>query len=104
MADQLLEKVRDIVEGPIDFEGQKTAERLATELLIFAGGIAFLTGYFLQHIKLALQIGLAGAVITALIVVPPWPFFNKHPILWLPVARSEIGSHGITVERSEASS
>jgi len=98
MADQLLEKARDVVEGPIDFEGQKTAEYLATALLIVVGGIAFLTGYFLQDIKLALQLGLGGSVVAALVVVPPWPFFNKHPVQWLPVAGSKIRSQGIVVD------
>jgi signal peptidase complex subunit 1 len=37
MADQLLEKVRDIAEGQIDFEGQKLAEFLSTLLLAMVG-------------------------------------------------------------------
>jgi len=98
MADQLLEKVRDVVDGQIDFEGQRFAENLATALMSIVGGIAFIVGYFLQDIKLALQIGLAGAVLTALVVVPPWPFFNKNPVKWIPVGGSEIGSQGIVVD------
>jgi signal peptidase complex subunit 1 len=42
-------------------------------------------GYFLQDIKLALYIGLGGTALTFLLVIPPWPFFNKHPVKWLPV-------------------
>ena len=37
MADQLLEQVRDIAEGQIDFEGQRLAEMGATALLTTAG-------------------------------------------------------------------
>ena len=37
MADQLLEKVRDVAEGQIDFEGQKLAELLSTVLLAVVG-------------------------------------------------------------------
>ncbi|KAI1213282.1 SPC12-domain-containing protein [Annulohypoxylon truncatum] len=85
MADQLLEKVRDAVDGQIDFEGQKLAEILATAVLVIVGGISFLVGFFLQDITLALKIGLAGTALTFLIVVPPWPFFNRHPVKWLPV-------------------
>lgn len=66
-------------------------------MLIVQQGAAFLTGYFLQDIKLALQLALAGTVLTALVVVPPWPFFNQYPVRWLPVAGSEIASQGITV-------
>ncbi|KAI1454943.1 SPC12-domain-containing protein [Annulohypoxylon moriforme] len=85
MADQLLEQVRDAVDGQIDFEGQKLAEILATVALVIAGGVSFLVGFFLQDIALALKIGLAGTALTFLIVVPPWPFFNRHPVKWLPV-------------------
>jgi len=98
MADQSLDQVRIIVEGQIDFEGQKTAEYLATGLLAILGGLAFIVGYILQDIKLALQLGLGGAVVTAFAVVPPWPFFNKNPVRWLPVAGSELRSQGVLVD------
>ena len=60
--------------------------------------IAFFVGYVLQDITLALYIGLGGTALTFLLIVPPWPFFNKHPVQWVPVAGSEIASHGITVD------
>lgn len=37
MADQLLEKVRDVAEGQIDFEGQRFTEFLSTALLSIFG-------------------------------------------------------------------
>jgi len=98
MADQLLEQVRDLVEGQIDFEGQKFAESLSVGLLSALGGIVFLIGFFLQDIKLCLQLGLGGAALTALVIVPPWPFYNKNPVRWLPPAGSELKSYGITVD------
>ena len=42
-------------------------------------------GYFTQDITLALKVGLAGTAVTFVAIVPPWPFFNKHPVKWLPV-------------------
>jgi len=98
MADQILEQIRDATEGQIDFEGQRFAEFLATGLLAIVGGIAFIVGYFLQDIKRALLIGLGGAVLTFLLVVPPWPFFNRHPVEWLPVGGRETSSQGIVVD------
>ncbi|PMD28343.1 microsomal signal peptidase 12kDa subunit [Hyaloscypha hepaticicola] len=98
MADQLLDQVRELAEGQIDFEGQKLAELLATALLAAVGAISFLVGFFLQDIKLALYIGLGGTALTFLLVVPPWPFFNRHPVKWLPVARNETNSQGIVVD------
>lgn len=47
--------------------------------------ISFLVGYFLQDITLALKVGLAGTALTFLAIVPPWPFFNKNPVKWLPI-------------------
>lgn len=47
--------------------------------------IAFLAGYILQDIKLAVWLGLGGTALTFVAVVPPWPFFNQHPVKWLPV-------------------
>ncbi|ETS75664.1 hypothetical protein PFICI_12608 [Pestalotiopsis fici W106-1] len=85
MAEELLDQVRDVVDGQIDFEGQKLAELLATVLLSAVGAISFIVGFITQNITLALKIGLAGTALTFLVVVPPWPFFNKHPVKWLPV-------------------
>ncbi|KAK5664145.1 hypothetical protein OQA88_360 [Cercophora sp. LCS_1] len=85
MAEQILDQVRDVFEGQIDFEGQKLAELLANLALSVVGVVAFLVGYFLQDIKLAVWIGLGGTALTFVAVVPPWPFFNKNPVKWLPV-------------------
>ncbi|KAI0911951.1 microsomal signal peptidase 12 kDa subunit-domain-containing protein [Ustulina deusta] len=92
MADQLLEQVRDVVDGQIDFQGQKLAEILATVLLSIVGAFSFLIGFFLQDIALALKIGLGGTALTFLVIVPPWSFFNKHPVKWLPVGGSSVPS------------
>lgn len=83
--DQMLDQVRDVVDGQIDFEGQKLAELLATIALIIVGAISFLVGFLLQDIALALKIGLAGTGLAFLLVVPPWPFFNRNPVKWLPI-------------------
>jgi signal peptidase complex subunit 1 len=37
MAEQLLEQVRDVVDGQIDFEGQKLAELIANVALSVSG-------------------------------------------------------------------
>lgn len=85
MADQLLEQARDIFEGQIDFHGQKLADNLATILLSIVGALSFIIGYLLQDIKLAVYIALGGTAVTFGIVLPPWPFFNRNPVKWLPL-------------------
>ncbi|KAK1968104.1 microsomal signal peptidase 12 kDa subunit [Colletotrichum eremochloae] len=83
MADEILEQVRDLAEGQIDFEGQKLADLLATIVLSASGVLSFVIGYLLQDIKLAVYVGLAGTILTFLLVVPPWPFYKQHPVKWL---------------------
>lgn len=31
-----------------------------------------------------MYVGLGGTALTFLLVVPPWPFYNKNPVKWLP--------------------
>ncbi|KAF2272325.1 SPC12-domain-containing protein [Westerdykella ornata] len=91
MADQLLDPLRDALEGQIDFEGQRLAELITTFLLGAAGIVAFFIGFMAQDIRLTLYIGLAGTALTFLAVVPPWPIYNKNPEPWLPPSSRAIG-------------
>ncbi|KAG9252775.1 microsomal signal peptidase 12 kDa subunit-domain-containing protein [Emericellopsis atlantica] len=85
MAEEILDKVRDVVEGEIDFKGQKRAELIGTLLLAITGLIAFNVGWVKQDIVLAMYLGGAGTALSFIAVVPPWPFYNKDPAKWLPV-------------------
>ncbi|KAL2164554.1 hypothetical protein VTH06DRAFT_3771 [Thermothelomyces fergusii] len=85
MAEQLLDQARDLFEGQIDFEGQKLVELLVNVSLTVVGAISFLVGYFLQDIKLAVYIALIGTAAVFVLVVPPWPFYNRNPVKWQPV-------------------
>ncbi|KAJ5466728.1 Microsomal signal peptidase Spc12 [Penicillium diatomitis] len=61
--------------------------------------ISFLTGYIYKDIHLTLWTGLAGTLFTALVVVPPWPFYNRHPEKWVGgLATRTTGSHGVVVD------
>jgi signal peptidase complex subunit 1 len=82
MADQLLDQVRDAVDGQIDFEGQKLVENVATGMLLVSGAAAFTSGYLLEDIRLAGVVGLAGAALTFVATVPPWPVYNRNPVKW----------------------
>ncbi|KAJ5169149.1 uncharacterized protein N7482_004743 [Penicillium canariense] len=73
--------------SPQDFHGQRLADILSTVLLIISGAVSFLTGYIYKDIYLTLWTGLAGTLLTALVVIPPWPMYNQHPEKWLGTAR-----------------
>jgi signal peptidase complex subunit 1 len=46
--------------------------------------IAFNVGYILQDIVKCVYVGLGGTVLTFLVVIPPWPFYKRNPVKWLP--------------------
>jgi signal peptidase complex subunit 1 len=118
--DEMLEQVRDAVEGqivrfdnhqcfsnkqlihiPQDFEGQRLAQLINYAFLSTFGVFSFLTGFFTANVYNALWVGLAGAVITMLAVVPPWPFYNKNPVQWLPSRR--VGGVWVDVDEKKGS-
>ncbi len=59
--------------------------------------VSFVVGYILQDIKLALYIALGGTALAFVVIIPPWPFFNKHPVKWLPVGG---GSSDISIPQT----
>jgi signal peptidase complex subunit 1 len=63
-----------------------------------AQAIAFIAGYLHQDIKQALVIGLGGTILTFVLIVPPWPLFNRHPVKWLPAGGSDHSAQAIVVD------
>ncbi|KAL3458014.1 putative microsomal signal peptidase subunit SPC12 [Aspergillus heterothallicus] len=96
--DDILVPIQDAFEGQIDFQGQQLTEILSTALLILSGAVAFLVGYIFQDLHLTLWTGLAGTVLTGLVVIPPWPFYNKHPEMWLVPLPGSAGRAGVMVD------
>ncbi|RPA82905.1 microsomal signal peptidase subunit SPC12 [Ascobolus immersus RN42] len=75
----IMERVYTIVDGFIDFEGQKMVEQISTYGLIAFGFLSFLVGFVFQDLVYTLYVMGAGTVLTILVTVPPWPVFNKNP-------------------------
>ncbi|OJJ48793.1 hypothetical protein ASPZODRAFT_60082 [Penicilliopsis zonata CBS 506.65] len=96
--DDLLAPVQDLLEGQIDFHGQRITVRLSTALLIIFSAIGFVVGYIQQDIHLTLWITLAGTLVTALAVVPPWPVYNSHPEKWFTQGTGKTNIAGIVVD------
>ncbi|CAO3635224.1 unnamed protein product [Cunninghamella blakesleeana] len=70
-------------ECTIDFEGQRLADNLSHYILIAAASVGFITGYALQSIQITLTIFAIGFLTAALVVLPPWPMFRRHPLKWV---------------------
>jgi len=85
--EDILEKVRDAVDAPIDFEGQKLATLVNYAVLSSFGVLSFLIGYSTDNVYNCVWTALAGAVVALVAVVPPWPMYNRSPVQWLPARK-----------------
>ena len=47
---------------------------------------------------MTLWVGLAGAILTFIAVVPPYPFYNRSPERWLPSGSVVSGISGVEVD------
>ncbi|KAF3935690.1 hypothetical protein ABW19_dt0207610 [Dactylella cylindrospora] len=90
------DKFQSLVDGFIDFKGQKLAEQITTYTLAVSFILAFLLGFITQDIRYTLYTGLAGTGATFLAVVPAWPFYNQNPVAFLESTSGGIGG-GTTI-------
>ncbi|KAE9603056.1 putative microsomal signal peptidase 12kDa subunit [Lupinus albus] len=58
-------------------------------LLLAFAVIAFATGYVLASFQLMILTYAGGVVLTTLVTVPNWPFFNRHSLKWLDPSEAE---------------
>lgn len=58
-------------------------------LLLIAAVVAFVVGYVTSSFRTTMLIYAGGVVLTTLITVPNWPFFNRHPLNWLDPGEAE---------------
>ena len=61
---------------------------MQTMLVLFAL-VAFLIGYWIGSFQMMLLIYAGDVVLTTLVTVPNWPFFNRHPLKWLDPSEIE---------------
>ncbi|PWA89925.1 Microsomal signal peptidase 12kDa subunit [Artemisia annua] len=73
----------------MDWQGQKVAEQLMQIMLVVFAVAAFITGYVLGSFQLMLYVYAGGVLLTTLITIPNWPFFNRHPLKWLDPREAE---------------
>ncbi|KAK7682027.1 hypothetical protein QCA50_014991 [Cerrena zonata] len=77
--------VQSLLEGKIDFEGQKQVDNIARFALIAATVISFIIGFALQSLRVTFGTFGGAVIILSLIIIPPWPAYNRHPVKWLPI-------------------
>ncbi|KAG6810692.1 hypothetical protein H0H92_010716 [Tricholoma furcatifolium] len=84
-----LSYVQELTEGKIDFEGQLLVERISRVVLIGSAVLAFIVGFAMQSLFATMAIFFGATLVLALVVLPPWPMFNAHPVEWLPVKEAK---------------
>ena len=73
----------------MDLVGQRDAERLYMILLLAAAVPAYLSGWYYGSIRLMLVMYGCGAAVALALTVPDWPFWNRHPLKWLPAGSAQ---------------
>ncbi|KAG9455719.1 hypothetical protein H6P81_000227 [Aristolochia fimbriata] len=75
--------------GVMDWQGQKLSEMLMQIMLVVHALVAFVAGYTFSSFQMMLQIFAGGVLLTTLVTVPDWPWYNRHPLKWLDPAEAE---------------
>ncbi|EGG04187.1 uncharacterized protein MELLADRAFT_108689 [Melampsora larici-populina 98AG31] len=90
--DGYVDQLKSKLEGKIDFEGQRLAEKWNQIIILSFAVIAFGLGYIGQSMMITFGVYAVGVVIALLVVVPPWPCYNRNPVKWLPKNSASNGS------------
>uniref|UniRef100_A0AAV1TET1 Signal peptidase complex subunit 1 n=1 Tax=Peronospora matthiolae TaxID=2874970 RepID=A0AAV1TET1_9STRA len=70
----------------VDYKGQARAEILLVVCYVVICTPAWIHGYFKQDFTSALHAWMVATVVSALLILPNWPIYNRHPVKWLPSA------------------
>ncbi|KAF8842822.1 hypothetical protein PAXINDRAFT_98827 [Paxillus involutus ATCC 200175] len=76
--------LQDLIEGKIDFHGQKQADDIVRIAFIASSILSFILGFALGSLRVTMGAFSLSTVVLSLVVLPPWPKYNKHPVKWLP--------------------
>eukprot|EP01137_Pigoraptor_chileana_P025610 Opistho-2@95321 len=68
---------------PTDFKGQKLAEEIYQYTIAAFAIIGFVIGFVTEQFTHSVYIFAFGIVLSAVLVLPPWPFYRRHSIRWL---------------------
>jgi len=68
----------------IDFEGQRVTEKATHYALVIISVLSLLIGFALQSLQTTFVLFGASVLALTLVIIPPWPAYNTHPVKWLP--------------------
>jgi len=82
--DKILYLKECLVNGQMDFVGQKQAYYIMLAGIWTSGAIGFVHGYLAQSFLLTSYYIMGGSLFFSLICIPSWPFFITHRVKWQP--------------------
>jgi signal peptidase complex subunit 1 len=68
----------------MDFKGQQLAEFMHQLIGIFCAVVGFCWGWWYQDFSIPVRCVGFGILLSCILCVPDWPFFNRHPNTWQP--------------------
>eukprot|EP00670_Eutreptiella_braarudii_P002305 CAMPEP_0174291952 /NCGR_PEP_ID=MMETSP0809-20121228/33788_1 /TAXON_ID=73025 ORGANISM="Eutreptiella gymnastica-like, Strain CCMP1594" /NCGR_SAMPLE_ID=MMETSP0809 /ASSEMBLY_ACC=CAM_ASM_000658 /LENGTH=102 /DNA_ID=CAMNT_0015391683 /DNA_START=20 /DNA_END=325 /DNA_ORIENTATION=+ len=69
--------------APMDFEGQRKAERLIHIIITTCGCVGLVFGWFQQEYSKCVYTIFAGIALCILLVVPNWPYYKGTSMKWV---------------------
>lgn len=83
--DQIAAQINDLLEFPIDFEGQKKVDRIITLFVPVSAIVSVIAGFLTQSLFLLVVTFALTVLVTLVLVLPPWPQYKQNPVKWLQV-------------------
>ncbi|CCC69763.1 hypothetical protein NCAS_0D01820 [Naumovozyma castellii] len=79
----ILDEIQKFLVLPIDFPSQKRTFELQQNILLIGAIAASIYGFLTQSLYNTLICYGVTFVVTLLLVVPPYPFYNKQKLQWV---------------------
>ncbi|XP_059622250.1 signal peptidase complex subunit 1 [Phlebotomus argentipes] len=89
------------IQTHMDFEGQGRAEKLSRILITLFGIVGLIWGGYTQQFSETVLFLAVGFLVTALITVPPWPFYRRKPLNWQKPRGDSTGDEGKKKEKKK---
>eukprot|EP00477_Mikrocytos_mackini_P000635 GAHX01000679.1.p1 GENE.GAHX01000679.1~~GAHX01000679.1.p1 ORF type:complete len:84 (-),score=14.05 GAHX01000679.1:35-253(-) len=67
----------------MDFEGKKLSNKISTWVFVLGTIIGNIMGLTFQDFLWTVKIQLASFILVIFLCIPPWPFYNSHPLKFM---------------------
>eukprot|EP00457_Paulinella_chromatophora_P006309 gb/GEZN01006327.1/.p1 GENE.gb/GEZN01006327.1/~~gb/GEZN01006327.1/.p1 ORF type:complete len:521 (+),score=62.42 gb/GEZN01006327.1/:103-1665(+) len=84
--------VATLLTAEMDWEGQRRADKIFQTLCTLSGIFGYIHGYKAGSFFIVSIYVLAGALLSAILILPPWKSYRSHPLPWQPCTCPEAAS------------